>query len=168
MDAHDKGWDFARFMGMYVEDDINNCTGAWAYNTDQDEICLVLTWTGAGTGEVKFQYQLGGNFLKFLGQSDDFSFICKQTGNSGDGADVELAIEIYDNAGANISDASLSSAVTSVADWVDRDCAITDPDGDMAIEGGDHFTVIMTVAGTIESGDILIMTIPKIKYRALK
>ena len=167
MDAHDKGWDYARYMGVSTHN-IANCVMTFANNADQDEICIVLTWSGAGTGAFTLMYQLGGNFLKFLKQSDDFSFTCKQTGDSGDAADVELAIEIYDNAGANISDASLSSAVTSVAAWVDRDCAITDPDGDMAIEGGDHFTVVVSVAGTIENNDILIMTIPKIKYRALK
>jgi len=167
MDAYAKGWDYARFMGLWSEDTIANCTGAIVLNADQDELCLVLTWTGAGTGTVNFQYQLPGNFQRFLGQSDDFSFTCKQTGDSGDGADVALAVEIYDNAGHNISDGSLTSAVTSVGAWVDRDCAITDPDGDMAIEGGDHFTVIISVAGTLENNDILIMTIPKIKYRAL-
>ena len=167
MDAHDKGWDFAKFMGISSEN-IANCTLTLELDTTQDEVCIILTWSNAGTGTFSLQYQLGGNFLKFLSQSDDLSFNVKQTGNSGDGADVEVALEVYDNAGSNISDGSLTSAVTNVTDFVIRDCAISDPDGDMEIEGGDQFTVKITIAGTIDNGDILTMTIPKIKYRALK
>lgn len=163
--TYGKGLDYARFVAL-VPEAIANMTMALALDTTIDEVAYVLTWTGAGTGTLTFAYQIPGNFQKFLRHSDDFWFTCKQTGDSGDGADIALAVEIYDNAGANISDASLSSAVTSVAAFVERDCAITNPDADGHVSGGDYIYVIITVAGTIENNDILTMSIPIIKYLA--
>lgn len=165
-DLYHRGLDVARFQEISTHN-IANCTMTLAFDTTQDEVCIVLTWAGAGGGTFHIQYQLPGNFQAFRGQSDDLSFNVKQTGDSGDGADVEVAVEVLDNAGSNISDGSLTSAVTSVASFVARDCAIDNPDGDGNICGGDHFTVVITIAGTLEAGDILIMTIPVLKYLAL-
>ena len=165
-ELYHRGLDVARFQKISTHN-IANCTMTLALDTTQDEVCIVLTWAGAGTGTFSIQYQLPGNFQAFRGQPDDLSFNVKQTGDSGDGADVEVAVEVLDNAGNNISDGTLTSAVTSVADFVVRDCAISNPDGDGNICGGDHFTVTITIAGTIENNDILIMTIPKLKYLAL-
>jgi len=165
-DLYHRGLDTAIFQAISTHD-IANCVMTRALDATQDEVCIVLTWSGAGTGTFSIQYQLPGNFQAFKGLSSDLSFWAKQTGDSGDGADIEIAVEVYDNAGNNISDGSLSSAVTSVASFVERNCAISNPDGDGNICGGDHFTVKITIAGTLEAGDILIMTIPKIKYEAL-
>jgi len=164
--SYDKGYGFLRYIG-YTPENIANCTMAYALDTTVDEVCLVLTWTGAGTGKFEIAYQIPPDFWKFLGHSDDLSFQVKQTGDSGDGADVTVAIEVYDNAGSNISDASLSASVTSVASFVTRDCAISDPDGDGVAEGGDYIYVLVTIAGTLENNDVLTMTIPVIKYRRL-
>ena len=165
-DLYHRGLDVAKFQTISTHN-IANCVMTLAVDTSEDEVCIVLTWSGAGTGTFSIQYQLPSNFQSFPGQPDDLSFNVKQTGDSGDGADVEVAVEVFDNYGANISDGTLTSAVTSVASFVERDCAISNPDRDGNICGGDHFTVEITIAGTLENNDILIMTIPKIKYRAL-
>lgn len=165
-DLYHKNLGVANFQVISTHN-IANCTLTLALDTTQDEVCIVLTWAGAGTGTFSIQYQLPDNFQSFRGQPDDLSFWVKQTGDSGDGADVEVAVEVYDNGGRNISDASLTSAITNVTDFVERDCAISDPDGDGDVAGGDHITVEITIAGTIENNDILIMTIPKILCRVL-
>ena len=165
-DLYHKNHDVAIFQ-LISTHNIANCVITQALDATQDEVCLVLTWSGAGTGTFSLQYQLPGNFQGFIGRTDDLNFFVKQTGDSGDGADVEVAVEVYDSSGSNISDGSLTSAVTSVAAFVERDCGITDPDGDGDVSGGDHITVEITIAGTIENNDILIMTIPKIRIRVI-
>lgn len=165
-DLFHRSLDVARFQVISTHN-IANCVMTMALDTSEDEVCIVLTWSGAGTGKFTLQYQLPSNFQFFHGSPADLSFNVKQTGDSGDGADVEVAVEVYDNFGKNISDGSLTSAVTHVTDFVVRDCAISNPDGDGKICGGDHFTVEITIAGTIENGDILTMTIPVIKYKSL-
>jgi len=165
-DLYHKNLAVAIFQAISTHN-IANCVLTLAFDTTQKEVCIVLTWSGAGTGTFSIQYQLPGDFQAFQGRPNDLSFWVKQTGDSGDGADVEVAVEVFDNAGRNISDGSLTSAVTNVTSFVERDCAISDPDGDGDVCGGDHITVEITIAGTIENGDILIMTIPKILVRVI-
>lgn len=166
VDLHSSGIKLAKYIVNHFAT-IANCTITFEYNADKDEICIVFTWTGAGGGSIYLMYELPEGFLQFAGKFDDLFFEAKQTGDSGDGADVEIAIEVYDDGGRNISDASLTAAVTSVAAWVERDCALNDPDEDAILEGGDRILVKITISGTVENNDILIMTIPKIKCTSL-
>ncbi len=48
-DLYHRGLDVARFQKISTHN-IANCVITLALDTTQDEVCIVLTWSGAGTG----------------------------------------------------------------------------------------------------------------------
>lgn len=75
-DLFHRNLDVAIFQTLSTHN-IANCVLTLALDTDQDEVCIVLTWSGAGTGTFSIQYQLPGNFQTFKGKSTDLS-LCSE------------------------------------------------------------------------------------------
>ena len=150
---------FAQFMGLVAETTQTDCSTTYVLDTDEDEIVIYQEATDVTTaGVYDLQYQLPYDFYGLIGASDDVSLRAIQ---SSGGTDMTITVEVYDNAGSNISDASI--ATTSLtASWATYDCALTNPDSDASLRGGDHIILRITTAGVHNDDDCKI-TIPKIK-----